>query len=141
MGLAEAALRRVALAVSVLDDVDLAIGDAGVTLPDPKPVLVPWRRVRQALGTAAPDSDLARLRLAEWLLAARWASGRAAASWPRMLDRSGSRSTPRCTRDSTGSGNASPVAPWTSGSAFSGPIPGFRTASSRRPGGSSTSSA
>ncbi|HLZ39194.1 MAG TPA: hypothetical protein VKP64_15920, partial [Mycobacteriales bacterium] len=68
-----------ALAVSVLDDVDLAIGDAGVTLPDPKPVLVPWRRVRQALGTAAPDSDLARLRLAEWLLAARWGSGRAAA--------------------------------------------------------------
>src|SRR5512135_1411528 len=29
MGLAEAALRRVALAVSVLDDIDLTVGDAG----------------------------------------------------------------------------------------------------------------
>lgn len=60
-------LRRLALAVSVLDDVDIVPLDDGVMLTGPTPVEVSWRELRRAVGGADPDGDLARSRVAAWL--------------------------------------------------------------------------
>lgn len=60
-------LRRLALAVSVLDDVDIVPLDDGVLLTGVTPVEVTWRELRRAVGGADPDGDLARARVAGWL--------------------------------------------------------------------------
>lgn len=74
----EVALRRGVLAVSVLDDIPLEPGAAGIRVaghwPDPHCATqqwtsVPWERLRQALAGADPESPAGRLRLRDWLRA------------------------------------------------------------------------
>jgi len=60
-------LRRLSLAVSVLDDVDLVPHDDGVVLTGDRPVDVTWLELRRALGGADPDGDLGRSRVGGWL--------------------------------------------------------------------------
>jgi hypothetical protein len=69
-------LRRCALAVSVLHDLDLSPTATGVTLTRAPRVRVTWLECRRAIGGADPDSGTARLRLAQWLLARRWVADR-----------------------------------------------------------------
>jgi hypothetical protein len=69
-------LRRIALAVSVLDDVDIVPLDDGVLLAGTVPVEVGWLELRRALGGAAPESDLARARVGTWLHGRRVAADR-----------------------------------------------------------------
>jgi hypothetical protein len=67
-------LRRLALAVSVLDDVDLLPLDDGVLLTGadlPEPVEVGWRELRRALAGADPGGDIARLRIRAYLVGRR----------------------------------------------------------------------
>jgi hypothetical protein len=62
------ALRRTALAVSVLDGVELYPGDDGVLLPLPAADLVlPWHEVAAAVGEVDADGDTARGRLRTWI--------------------------------------------------------------------------
>jgi hypothetical protein len=56
-------LRRCALAVSVLDDIDLEPADDGVLLPGPSPVLVSWREVSEVLGPHEETGIVARHRV------------------------------------------------------------------------------
>jgi hypothetical protein len=60
-------LRRLALAVSVLDDVDIVPLDDGVQLPGVEPVEVSWLELRRALAGADLASALARLRVHAYL--------------------------------------------------------------------------
>lgn len=60
-------LRRLALAVSVLDDVDIVPLDDGVLLTGDVPVEVTWLELRRALGGADPADDLGRFRVRAWL--------------------------------------------------------------------------
>ena len=60
-------LRRLALAASVLDDVDLVPVDDGVLLTGDTTVEVSWLELRRALAGADPDGDLARARVRGWL--------------------------------------------------------------------------
>lgn len=60
-------LRRLALAVSVLDDVDLVPTDDGVLLTGDAVVEVSWLELRRALAGADPESDLGRARVSGWL--------------------------------------------------------------------------
>jgi hypothetical protein len=60
-------LRRLALAVSVLDDVDIVPLDDGVLLTGDVPVEVSWLELRRALAGADPDDDLGRVRVRAWL--------------------------------------------------------------------------
>ncbi|MEO7980961.1 MAG: hypothetical protein ABI807_08740 [Sporichthyaceae bacterium] len=60
-------LRRLALAVSVLDDVDIVPLDGGVLLTGDVPVEVSWLELRRALAGADPDDDLGRVRVRAWL--------------------------------------------------------------------------
>ncbi len=69
-------LRRIALAVSVLDDIDLVPTDDGVLLTDGTPIDVSWRELRDALAGADPEDDLARIRLRNWLRGRRIAAER-----------------------------------------------------------------
>lgn len=57
------ALRRLALSVSVLDDVDMVPFDDGIMLTGVAPVEVTWLEMRRALAGVDPESDLARLRV------------------------------------------------------------------------------
>jgi len=67
-------LRRLALAVSVLDDVDLVPYDDGLILTGDAPVQVGWLELRRALAGAEPDSDLGRSRVRGWLVGRRIAA-------------------------------------------------------------------
>lgn len=69
-------LRRLALAVSVLDDIDLVPLDHGVLLAGTRPVEVTWLELRGALAGVDPDEDDARLRVAAWLRGRRIAADR-----------------------------------------------------------------
>ena len=60
-------LRRIALAVSVLDDIDIVPLDDGVILAGPEPVEVSWLELRRAVAGAEADSELARARVRAWL--------------------------------------------------------------------------
>ena len=73
-------LRRGALAVSVLHDVDVEPAPLGITLTGTPPVWVSWNECRTALAGRDPESPAGRARLAAWVLARRWAAdaGRAA---------------------------------------------------------------
>jgi len=65
-------LRRCALAVSVLHDVDLRLGLTGIRLPGTPVVQVGWAEARRALATADPEGHEAYRRLHGWLTARRW---------------------------------------------------------------------
>ncbi len=67
-------LRRIALAVSVLDDVDIVPLDDGVLLTGDVPVEVSWLELRRALAGAEPEGELGRVRVRAWLLGRRIAS-------------------------------------------------------------------
>jgi hypothetical protein len=69
-------LRRLALAVSVLDDVDIVPLDDGVLLAGADPIEVSWLELRRALAGADPESDLARARIGAWLHGRRIAADR-----------------------------------------------------------------
>ena len=73
---AATALRRTALAASVLYDVDLTPTDDGVVLTGTPDVTVGWRELRRALDGAEPDSTAGRDRVARWLLGRRWIADR-----------------------------------------------------------------
>jgi hypothetical protein len=60
-------LRQCALAVSVLDDVDIEPGDDGLLLPGPPALEITWWEVRRALAGAQPGSGDGHRRLARWL--------------------------------------------------------------------------
>jgi hypothetical protein len=60
-------LRRLALAVSVLDDVDIVPLEDGVMLTGDSPVEVSWLELRRALAGADPDEGLGRFRVRAWL--------------------------------------------------------------------------
>jgi hypothetical protein len=61
------ALRRLALAVAVFDDIDIEPYGEGLVLRDGPPLEVAWSELRRALGTAEPDSELARLLARRYL--------------------------------------------------------------------------
>jgi hypothetical protein len=67
-------LRRGALAVSVLHDVDLEPAPLGVVLSGEPTVWISWGECRLAFGVEHPESDTGRHRLARWLRARRWAA-------------------------------------------------------------------
>ena len=67
-------LRRGALAVSVLHDLDVEPAPLGVTLTGEPPVWISWGECRDALSGEDPESPAGRLRLAAWVLARRWAA-------------------------------------------------------------------
>ena len=60
-------LRRLALAVCVLDDVDIVPLDDGLMLTGTTPVEVSWLELRRALGGADPNGELAHARVSAWL--------------------------------------------------------------------------
>lgn len=67
-------LRRGALAVSVLHDIDVEPAPLGVTLTGEPAVWVSWGECREALVGEDPESSAGRVRLAAWVLARRWAA-------------------------------------------------------------------
>ncbi|GAB2679490.1 hypothetical protein [Thalassiella azotivora] len=62
-----APLRHLALAVSVLADIDLDPRDEGVALTEHPDVLVPWSVVADVVAGHPPDRGVARTRLTQWL--------------------------------------------------------------------------
>jgi hypothetical protein len=60
-------LRRDALAVSVLHDLELVPAHDGIVLPGVPPVEVPWGECERALDGARFETPAARYRLATWL--------------------------------------------------------------------------
>jgi hypothetical protein len=71
---APVALRRLALSVCVLDDVDMIPIDDGVLLTGEEPVEVTWREMRRALAGADLEGDVARLRVRAYLTGRRIAA-------------------------------------------------------------------
>src|SRR5881398_251234 len=69
-------LRRCALAVAVLHDIDVLPAIDGVVLAGTPPLEVSWAECRRALGGVDPESDDGRHRLARWLLLRRWIADR-----------------------------------------------------------------
>src|SRR4051812_49957776 len=69
-------LRRCALAVAVLHDIDVLPAIDGIVLTGTPAVEVPWSECRRALGGVEPETDDGRHRLARWLLLRRWLAGR-----------------------------------------------------------------
>jgi len=65
-------LKRCALAVSVLLDVDLEPDERGIVVLGTPDVHVGWKECRRALAGADPESDAGRRLLARWLLRRRW---------------------------------------------------------------------
>jgi hypothetical protein len=65
-------LKRCALAVSVLLDLDVEPDDRGLRVTGVPDVLVSWKECRRALAGADPETDEGRRRLARWLLRRRW---------------------------------------------------------------------
>jgi hypothetical protein len=69
-------LRRCALAVAVLHDLDVLPAIDGIVLTGTPAVEVPWTECRRALGGVEPETDEGRHRLARWLLLRRWLADR-----------------------------------------------------------------
>lgn len=69
-------LRRCALGVAVLHDLDILPAIDGIVLPGRPPVDVSWTECRRALGGVEPETDDGRHRLARWLLLRRWLADR-----------------------------------------------------------------
>jgi hypothetical protein len=68
------ALRRLALAVCVLDDIDMVPLEDGVLLTGAEPVEVSWREMRRALAGADLEGDVARMRVRSYLTGRRIAA-------------------------------------------------------------------
>ena len=66
------ALKRCALAVSLLLDVDAEPCDDGIVVGGVPEVLVSWKECRRALAGTDPETDEGRRLLARWLLRRRW---------------------------------------------------------------------
>lgn len=81
----ELELRRGCLAVSVLRDVDLEPAALGVTLTGTPAIWVSWAECRRALAGHDPEGATGRTRLADWLLARRWAADVGARALERAL--------------------------------------------------------
>ena len=81
----ELELRRGCLAVSVLRDVDLQPAALGVTLTGAPAIWVSWAECRRALAGHDPEGATGRTRLADWLLARRWAADVGARALQRTL--------------------------------------------------------
>jgi hypothetical protein len=62
------AMRRCALAVAVLHDIDVVPAIDGIVLPGRPAVAVSWQECRRALGGTDPESQDGRHRLARWLM-------------------------------------------------------------------------
>lgn len=71
-----AQLRRCALGVAVLHDIDIVPSPHGVVLPGDPLLSVPWAECRRAIGGSAPESDEGRMRLKQWLQLRRWLADR-----------------------------------------------------------------
>jgi hypothetical protein len=69
-------LRRCALGVAVLHDLDIVPAIDGVVLTGRPTVEVSWAECRRALGGVEPETDDGRHRLARWLLLRRWLADR-----------------------------------------------------------------
>jgi hypothetical protein len=69
-------LRRCALAVAVLHDIDVVPATDGIVLPGPPQIRVSWVECRRALAGADPESDDGRVRVARWFTMRRWLSDR-----------------------------------------------------------------
>lgn len=69
-------LRRCALAVAVLHDVDVLPSPHGVVLPGETDVTISWAECRRAIAGADPESEVARDRLHRWLQMRRWLADR-----------------------------------------------------------------
>jgi hypothetical protein len=69
-------LRRCALGVAVLNDIDVVPATDGVVLPGPPQVRVSWTECRRALAGADPESDDGRVRVARWFTMRRWLADR-----------------------------------------------------------------
>jgi hypothetical protein len=69
-------LRRCALGVAVLHDLDIVPAIDGIVLTGRPPVDVTWAECRRALGGVEPETDDGRHRLARWLLLRRWLADR-----------------------------------------------------------------
>jgi hypothetical protein len=69
-------LRRCALAVAVLHDIDVLPAIDGIVLTGTPAVEVSWSECRRALGGVEPETDDGRHRLARWLLLRRWLADR-----------------------------------------------------------------
>jgi hypothetical protein len=69
-------LRRCALAVAVMHDVDVVPASNGVVLPGSTEVLLTWAECRRALAGAPPESEQARQRLKRWFQMRRWLADR-----------------------------------------------------------------
>lgn len=67
-------LRRLALASSVLDDIDLVPTDDGVLLAGVRPIEVSWLELRRAVAGADLEDMLARQRITAWLQGRRLAA-------------------------------------------------------------------
>jgi hypothetical protein len=68
----ELGLRRCALAVSVLADIDLRPAPGGIVLTSAPRLRISWTECRRAVAGADPDGELARKRLTSWIRARRW---------------------------------------------------------------------
>jgi hypothetical protein len=66
------ALKRCALAVSVLFDIDVEPADNGLVVRGVPDVPISWKECRRALAGVDPESDEGRRLLARWLLRRRW---------------------------------------------------------------------
>jgi hypothetical protein len=71
-------LRRCALGVAVLHDIDVVPSTGGLVLPGPPQVVVTWAECRRALAGTDPESDEGRLKVARWFTMRRWLSDRPA---------------------------------------------------------------
>jgi hypothetical protein len=69
-------LRRCALGVAVLHDLDIVPGFEGIVLSGGPPVEVSWAECRRALGGVDAETDDGRHRLARWLMLRRWLADR-----------------------------------------------------------------
>ena len=69
-------LRRCALAVAVLHDLDVLPAIDGIVLAGSPPLEVSWAECRRALGGVDAETDDGRHRLARWLLLRRWLADR-----------------------------------------------------------------
>ena len=112
-------LRRIALAVSVLDDIDIVPLDDGVMLAGEEPVEVSWLELRRALPAPTPRASWPGHGSARGCSvdgSPSTATSTSCASW---LARSASLSTTPCTPAWTGSGTGCWATPWTWASASS----------------------
>lgn len=69
-------LRRCALAVAVIHDIDVLPSPHGVILPGSTDIEITWAECRRATSGAAPDTETARLRLKCWFELRRWLADR-----------------------------------------------------------------